>query len=224
MATAAPNAATGSSMQEIFASLNAGAKTTQSSETTASADRFLTMLVTQLKNQDPLNPMDNAQITSQMAQINAVTGLEKVNTSILALQAQMRQSQVLQGAALVGHQVLVPGDALSVSDGVGSGAVQLAGEADTLKVDVLNASRQVVGTVELGGRGAGNVPFEFGLGRLDPGARYSFRVSASLGGTAVAATPLNYDRVQSVSTSDDTLTLMLERGGQLPVGQVLAYK
>jgi flagellar basal-body rod modification protein FlgD len=70
-----------------------------------SADRFLTMLVTQLQNQDPLNPMDNAQITSQMAQINAVTGLEKVNASVQALGTQLLQMQAMQGAALVGRDV-----------------------------------------------------------------------------------------------------------------------
>ena len=62
--------------------LNKSTATAEADPNTASADRFLTMLVTQLKNQDPLNPMDNAQITSQMAQINTVTGLEKVNESI----------------------------------------------------------------------------------------------------------------------------------------------
>ena len=43
-------------------------------------DRFLKLLVAQMQNQDPLNPMDNAQVTSQMAQINTVSGIEKLNT------------------------------------------------------------------------------------------------------------------------------------------------
>ena len=50
------------------------------SDATGTADRFLKLLVAQMKNQDPLNPMDNAQVTSQMAQINTVTGIDKLNT------------------------------------------------------------------------------------------------------------------------------------------------
>ena len=45
-----------------------------------SEDRFLKLLVAQMQNQDPLNPMDNAQVTSQMAQINTVSGIDKLNT------------------------------------------------------------------------------------------------------------------------------------------------
>jgi flagellar basal-body rod modification protein FlgD len=91
-----------------------------------SADRFLKLLVTQLKNQDPLNPMDNAQITSQMAQINTVSGIDKLNTTVASLGTQMLQSQALQGAALVGHDVTIVGDGLSISGGVGVAGFELA--------------------------------------------------------------------------------------------------
>ena len=48
-------------------------------------DRFLTMLITQLRNQDPLNPMDNAQVTTQMAQMSTVAGIQQLNTTLLAV-------------------------------------------------------------------------------------------------------------------------------------------
>ena len=56
--------------------------------TTTAADgeqRFLKLLVTQLNNQDPLNPLDNAQLTSQLAQMSTVTGIEKLNTALQSL-------------------------------------------------------------------------------------------------------------------------------------------
>jgi flagellar hook assembly protein FlgD len=111
------------------------------------------MLVTQLQNQDPLNPMDNAQITSQMAQINAVTGLDKVNTSVQALGAQFLQMQAMQGAALVGRDVAFEGNSVTVRDGVGRGAVELASAASSTRVEVLDGSGKVVGTVDLGTEG-----------------------------------------------------------------------
>ena len=78
------------------------------------SDRFLKLLVAQMQNQDPLNPMDNAQVTSQMAQINTVTGIEKLNTTVQGLNGQFVQLQALQGASLVGRDVIVAGNRCSV--------------------------------------------------------------------------------------------------------------
>ncbi len=61
-----------------------------------------------MQNQDPMNPMDNAQVTSQMAQINTVTGIEKLNTTVAGLNGQFVQMQALQGASLVGRDVTCP--------------------------------------------------------------------------------------------------------------------
>src|SRR5882672_589140 len=82
------------------------------------SDRFLKLLVAQMQNQDPLNPMDNAQVTSQMAQINTVTGIEKLNTAVDGLSSQFAQLQAMQGASLVGRDVIVPGNKLDITDGV----------------------------------------------------------------------------------------------------------
>ena len=84
------------------------------SDATMTSDRFLKLLVAQMKNQDPLNPMDNAQVTSQMAQINTVTGIDKLNTTVAGLSAQFMQMQAMQGASLVGHDVIVAGNKLDI--------------------------------------------------------------------------------------------------------------
>ena len=72
--------------------------------------RFLKLLVTQLNNQDPLNPMDNAELTSQLAQMSTVSGIEKLNATVSSLAAQSGASQVLQSASLIGYNVLSPGN------------------------------------------------------------------------------------------------------------------
>ena len=134
-----------------FASLNAGGSSAAGASSDAgSADRFLKLLVAQMQNQDPLNPMDNAQLTSQMAQINAVTGLEKVNQSVKALNTQLLQMQALQGAGLVGRDVSMEGNLMTIADGVGRGAVELDGKATSVKVEVLDGSGKVVDTIDLG--------------------------------------------------------------------------
>jgi flagellar basal-body rod modification protein FlgD len=111
-----------------------------------SADRFLKLLVAQMQNQDPLNPLDNAQVTSQMAQINTVSGIEKLNTTVQGLQSSFMQMQALQGASLVGHDVIVAGNKLDFSNGTGGtgatgvGGFELTSPADAVKLEVLNSA------------------------------------------------------------------------------------
>jgi flagellar basal-body rod modification protein FlgD len=206
-----------------FAVLNKSTTTAEADPNTASADRFLTMLVTQLKNQDPLNPMDNAQITSQMAQINTVTGLEKVNESIQSLGSRMLQSQALQGAAVVGRDVSFEGDRVTVRAGMGRGAVERAGSSTSTRVEVLDGAQRVVGILDLGPRDAGRHNFEWPLGSKPQSAAYTFRLVASEGKSAVPGRTLVVDRVQSVSTNGDGLTFTTSRNGVLPASQVVAY-
>lgn len=87
-----------------------GAKPQTGSTAKELNDRFLTLLVTQLKNQDPLNPMENSEMTSQLAQINTVAGIEQLNESFTNIGAQIQAGQSLQLANLIGKDVLIPGN------------------------------------------------------------------------------------------------------------------
>ncbi|MBK9364196.1 MAG: flagellar hook assembly protein FlgD [Rubrivivax sp.] len=219
MSTAVSN----STSADPYAALRTTTTPAAKAEDTASADRFLKMLVTQLQNQDPLNPMDNAQVTSQMAQINAVTGLEKVNESVKALGGQFLQMQMLQGAALVGREVSLDGDLIGFANGKGRGAFELQGPASDVKVEVLDASGAVVDTLALGGSQGGRLSFEWNPGAQPTDRPYGFRVLATNAGQAVAARTLSIDRVQSISTAGNVLTLTLDRLGQVPASQVVAF-
>lgn len=189
-----------------------------------SADRFLKLLVTQLQNQDPLNPMDNAELTSQMAQINTVTGIENLNTSVQALHSQFLQMQALQGASLVGRDVTVAGNQLALQDdGRAEAGFALSGPADAVNVEVLNGAGQVVDTVQLGALGSGRHGFEWDASAHPDAAGYTFRVKATLGAAEVQATPLMLDRVQSVGLDASAgLLLTLTRSGDVPYGNVFA--
>ena len=185
-----------------------------------SQDRFLKLLVAQLNNQDPMNPMDNAQMTTQMAQINTVTGIEQVNQSIKDLASQMSAMQNMSAAQMIGRDVLVEGDALSL-DGAGNarGTFALSGAAETVKVEVLSAGGQLLDTQSLGARTAGQHDFGFTSTSLPEGAR--FRISASQSGAAVAATELSLGRVVSVSTdAANALQLQLKNGSTVGYSQL----
>ncbi len=206
-----------------YAALNGSSSTTATANETAAADRFLKLLVTQMQNQDPLNPMDNAQITSQMAQINTVSGIEKLNTTVSGLNGQFVQLQALAGASLVGHDVTVAGNRLSIQDGVGAGGVELAGTAESVKVEILSPGGQVVDTVDLGTQAAGRHGFTWDASKLTDTEGYRFRVTAKTGTVAVGSTPLMRDRVQAVSADGSTLVLQTQYSGSVAYSDVKAF-
>lgn len=185
-------------------------------------DRFLKLLVTQMRNQDPLNPMDNAQVTSQLAQINTVTGIERLNESLKSLSGQMFQSQALQGASLIGRDVLLEGNRLHVADGKAVAGFELASAADAVKVEILSPAGRVIDTLQLGAQNAGRNGFEWQPPAGASTDGLTFRVVAGSGANALTATPLMTDRVNAVSTSGGALQLELAKSGSTPYGLVKA--
>jgi flagellar basal-body rod modification protein FlgD len=192
-------------------------------DATATSERFLKLLVAQMQNQDPLSPMDNAQVTSQMAQINTVSGIEKLNSTVEGLSSQFAQLQSVQGAALVGHDVVVPGNTLQIADGTGEGGFELAGPADQVKVEILAPSGQVVDTLQLGAQGSGLHSFEWNAGSATSASGLKFRVTATSGATASTPTALMRDRVVAVSTGGNTFSLELAASGTIPYSAVKAF-
>jgi flagellar basal-body rod modification protein FlgD len=187
------------------------------------SDRFLKLLVAQMQNQDPLNPMDNAQVTSQMAQINTVTGIEKLNTAIEGLSGQFTQLQAMQGASLVGRDVIVPGNVLDIDEAVGQGGFELSSAADAVKVEILSPSGQVVDTIQLGAQSAGLHSFNWDAGSATSDSGLRFRVTSTLGATNTTATALMRDRVDAVSTTGSGFNLELALSGTVAYGTVKAF-
>jgi flagellar basal-body rod modification protein FlgD len=191
---------------------------------TVSADTFLKLLVAQMQNQDPLNPMDNAQVTSQMAQINTVTGINTLNTTVQSLSSQFTQMQALQGASLVGHNVIVPGNMLNIdpTSATGEGGFQIATPADAVKVEILAPSGAVVQTINLGAEAAGMHSFAWPAGTATNASGLTFRVTATSGGVTIPSTALMSDTVDAVSTSGNTFNLELQNSGLVPYSSVVA--
>ena len=193
-------------------------------DATMTSDRFLKLLVAQMKNQDPLNPMDNAQVTSQMAQINTVTGIDKLNSTVAGLSAQFMQMQAMQGASLVGHDVIVPGNKLDIdaTTAVGQGGFEIQTPADAVKVEILSPSGAVLQTLNLGAQGAGMHSFDWPAGAATASSGLAFRVTATAGGVAIASTALMRDRVDAVTTNGNSFNLELEKSGSTPYASVKA--
>ena len=193
---------------------------------TATEDRFLKLLVTQLKNQDPLNPLDNAQMTSQMAQISTVNGIEKLNTTLQALMSNSTDAQKMQAAALVGHGVLVPGTGLAfkAADGKAFGGVELAAPADKVTVTIKDANGIAIRTLELGGMETGSHPFQWD-GKTDNGTdvadgAYTISVSAVRGADKVDSKALQLGLVNSIMSSSQGVGLSVGNLGVFKMADV----
>ncbi|MCP4600078.1 MAG: flagellar hook assembly protein FlgD [Proteobacteria bacterium] len=133
---------------------------------------FLSLLVAQLKNQDPLEPMSNSEFVAQLAQFSSVEQLVGVNEGLNVLGVQQMGMANAQAATLIGNEVEVRSDKLQVRDGDASASAgfRLDGDAADVQVKLRDASGSVVRTIELGYQQQGIVPFEWDL-LDDNGAR-----------------------------------------------------
>lgn len=205
----------------------AGAAAASRSSTEGTKDRFLSLLVAQMKNQDPLNPLDNAQVTSQMAQLSTVQGIEDMNSKLEALAASLGANQMAQAANLIGRGVLVPGDTISPADLEDIIGFELSRPADKVKVEIFDAGGGLVRSLDLGPREDGiNMLAWDGLtsnGAAAPEGRYTFKINAVQGGQAVSSTALHLGLVNSVSQGSQGVQLNLmdnEKVGYSDIRQI----
>ncbi|HRQ09334.1 MAG TPA: flagellar hook capping FlgD N-terminal domain-containing protein, partial [Nitrosomonas europaea] len=118
-----------SSVSELLAS-NSGSIKSYRKDEEDPQDRFLKLLVTQMQNQDPLKPMDNAEVTSQMAQISTVSGIDKLNTTLEKLVADSDARRSFEAATMIGRGVLVPGTDMQLENQAAIGGFELAESVD----------------------------------------------------------------------------------------------
>ncbi|HQQ70224.1 MAG TPA: flagellar hook capping FlgD N-terminal domain-containing protein [Alicycliphilus sp.] len=207
--------------------LDKGATTTSktrdsSTDPSAMQDRFLKLLVAQLNNQDPMNPMDNAQMTTQMAQINTVTSLQTLNQTVQSMAGQFGAMQQIQGISLIGRSVLSEGDRMSLADKTGKGMFDLAGAASSVKVDIVTPGGVAVDSIDMGAQEGGRLNFEWDASKYNGNpSDLRFRVTASNGESTVKATPLTQSQVMATGSKDGALTLTLADGSSVNYAKVL---
>ncbi|NLG76298.1 MAG: flagellar hook assembly protein FlgD [Xanthomonadaceae bacterium] len=164
---------------------------------------FLELMIAQLKNQDPFKAMDPSQFLGQLAQFGTVTGIQEMQKAFATLSESMRASQVLDGATMVGREVLVANDeAYLAAEGSIAGAIDVPVEATSVQIQITDASGQLVRTMTLP-TGGGLTEFEWD-GTTDTGVRaaageYSFETVANVGGANYSLETLMSSRVASVT-------------------------
>lgn len=191
-----------------------GAATSNTIGKDETEDRFLKLLIAQMKNQDPLNPLDNAQVTSQMAQINTVQGISQLNASMLSMLTQFQDAQAI---TLPGRQVLVEGNSLAlVKTGdvlSAKGGFDLSQDAERVTVDIKDDKGAVITQLNLGPQTAGAGTFNWS-GALEKSmavaGKYTFDVKAYNGTAAIPVTTLMAARVEGTANTPQGVRLTLE--------------
>tara|TARA_R110000782_G_scaffold248213_3_gene335124 strand:+ start:1077 stop:1748 length:672 start_codon:yes stop_codon:yes gene_type:complete len=165
---------------------------------------FLDLILTQLQNQDPLNPADSGEFVSQMAQIASVDGISQLSSSFATLSSSMQSSQALQASTLVGNTVLVPSDKAELVPGSQvTGKIFSESSTTNLVLNISDSKGQSVRKFNLGEHEAGLVEFNWdGLddaGAALPAGTYTIEAAVQVDSEAVAQTVLVNAKVDSVS-------------------------
>lgn len=186
--------------------------------------RFLKLLTTQLQNQDPMNPMDNAQTTSQLAQISTVDGIERLNSTLGTMMGNMKSSETLQAAALVGRQVMLDGKDMVLAEKMAIGGIQLEGEADSVVVSIKDKNGLEVASLDLKDLDAGSHAVVWD-GKTFDGSQaadgtYTISVNATLKGEKVTAKTLQMTTVTNVVADGDTVQLDVGKLGRIGLSDI----
>jgi flagellar basal-body rod modification protein FlgD len=211
------------SAQQILNNL-ARTDTQKTSTTDDAQSRFLTLLTAQLKNQDPLSPMDNAAVTSQLAQISTVDGIERLNATLSELMEGQQSSEALQAAQLLGRGVLVPGKGLVLTDQGSLGGFKLDTSADKVVVSISDANGLEIASVDMGAHNAGTHSFQWDGTATDgtPAAAgaYTVKITATQGDDTVSATALELGQVSSVIRGPSSVDLQVGALGIFQLNEI----
>ena len=193
------------------------------------SEDFMKLMLTQLKNQDPMKPMDPSEFLGQLAQFSTVTGIQSMQASMSELSGSMRSSQVLSGASLVGREVLAPASTATIgAGGTVNGAVGIPGGAADVKVAVRDSSGQLVRRFSVT---ASDGLTEFTWDGLDEAGnaaaagKYKLEITANVGGEIQSLDPLLSSRVASVTIDPTRGELILNTNiGAIAIGDVQRVK
>lgn len=199
----------------------------ENSRTELGQQDFLKLMITQFKNQDPFEPMDNGDFLGQLAQFSTVNGIESLNQGFAGLSASMQSDQILQAASLVGHTVLASTDIGFLEDrGEISGAVELDSSAGNVQIEITNNAGELVQRIDLGEQQPGLTRFTWdgrdASGDRAPEGHYLVTTRVTRGALIESTETLIESEIESVSLGQfgQGLTLNLPGGDTLPVSQV----
>ncbi|NKQ11528.1 flagellar hook assembly protein FlgD [Pseudomonas sp. SST3] len=186
-------------------------------------NEFLELLVTQLNNQNPLEPQENGEFIAQLAQFSTVEGVEKLNSSMETMLSGYQSSQALQASSLVGRKVIVPTDKAVVDTSeTFKASLVLPTSSSNVAVNVYDSAGTVVNRINMGQQEAGNVSFMWdgkdSNGKTLPPGTYKFEAQATYQGETKGLYTMLPANVDSVTLGQNGGELMLNLAGVGSIG------
>jgi flagellar basal-body rod modification protein FlgD len=195
--------------------------------TTLGGTDFLTLMLAQLKNQDPTSPVDSNTFLQQLASLSEVQGITALNTSFSSLSNSLSSGQALQASSLLGHQALVAsGTATLTAAAPVTGAINIPQTTSQVVLNISDASGALVSQINLGAQSAGLTSFSWNgttnSGSQAPPGTYTLTAQYAGATSGTAATTLVNGTVESVSMGAGStgLTLNVAGIGSVPFSSV----
>ncbi|MFJ2489298.1 flagellar hook assembly protein FlgD [Pseudomonas sp. NPDC087639] len=180
-------------------------------------DAFLQLLVTQLKNQNPLDPQDNSEFVAQLAQFSSLEGITTLNDTVTGIAGNYNSSQALQASSLVGRSVIAQTDKAVVDTSKSLNGTVVVPASGAVSLSIKDADGKVVRTIDMGTQKAGNASFIWdgkdASGAVAKAGTYTFTASATYDGKATSLVTYLPATVNSVTISQTGGELMLNLAG-----------
>lgn len=185
---------------------------------------FMTLLIAQMRNQDPLNPMDNNQMAAQMAQLNMVSGINDMNATLTGLSNNQQINNSLQATGLIGHKVQVNSNKTQLVAGVSQLGMDLSQNADNVFVNIKDDQGNIISSLNLGPKTAGiqNISWN---GQTDAGTPaidgvYTFDITATSNGAPISTTALSSGIVKNISISGGQVKANVDSLGDVALADI----
>ena len=206
-----------------WGSLGLASKTPERDTSLGQAD-FLRLMTEQLKHQDPLKPLANAEFLGQLAQFSTVQGIDKMQGALSSVASVMESDQTLRAAALVGREAMIETDTVELAAGAGVSGEIAASGAGTIQIEVVDASGATVHRGSVEAKGAGGVAWQWnGLdddGNPAAAGRFTIRATSGTGETSESLAVGVAARIDSVSIEPQGLVLNLAGLGSHPLSSI----
>ncbi|TKB54580.1 flagellar hook assembly protein FlgD [Ferrimonas aestuarii] len=193
------------------------------SEASKISNQFMTLMIAQIENQDPTNPMDSNEYVSQLAQMSQVESLELIRENQAMQMTMLENSTIVQSASLIGKQAMVPASELTLADEPITGKVFLESAAEQVSVDIKDENGKVVATVELGAQSKGDIPFEIDPEALGlPPGEYTLAAKASADGDITELSTFLVGEIEKIHFASASGMMLAEMSNGLGTVSVLS--
>ena len=211
---------------EILSLINRPQKVEKSDE--LGQQDFINLMITQLRNQDPFEPLQSGEFIGQLAQFGTVSGIGELKDTVSDLASSLISNQTLEAANLIGKNALVPSDNLTLeSDESTKGAIAVNTPSNNVTVSIFDAAGKLVQTLPIGVVNSGLQDFEWdGIdasgNQAEPG-EYFFSAVGVQGENNVAFDTFSYKEIDSISLGENasTIRLNVSNGSELKISEIL---